>query len=78
MSEISIDIEEEKENKNLKRRELVLTVNHESDPTPTRDQIRKDSFEDSTSSTASHASAVISVGGLSTSIFSSNSGIFPS
>ncbi len=40
MSEISIDIEEEKENKLLNRRELVLTVHHESGPTPTREQIK--------------------------------------
>ncbi len=40
MSDISIDIEEEKENKLLKRRELVLTVHHELGPTPNRDQIK--------------------------------------
>ncbi|MFO8110532.1 MAG: 30S ribosomal protein S24e [Thermoplasmata archaeon] len=40
MSDISIDIEEEKENKLLNRRELVLTVHHDLGPTPDRGQIK--------------------------------------
>lgn len=40
MSEISIEIEEEKENKLLNRRELVLSVHHGLEPTPNRDQIK--------------------------------------
>ncbi len=40
MTEIKIDIESEKENKLLNRRELTLRVSHKGEPTPTRKTVR--------------------------------------
>ncbi len=40
MTEIEIDIESEKENKLLNRRELTLRVYHKGQPTPTRKTVR--------------------------------------
>jgi len=40
MSESEIEIEEEKENKLLKRRELIFVVTHADNPVPSRDGMR--------------------------------------
>jgi len=40
MSEITVEIESEVENKLLKRRELILRVHHTSSPTPERDVVK--------------------------------------
>ncbi len=41
MSESEIEIKEEKENKLLSRRELVLVISHGTNPIPSRDDLRK-------------------------------------
>lgn len=40
MADIEVEIEEEKENKLLKRRDMTVRVYHEADPTPTRATIK--------------------------------------
>ncbi len=40
MSELEIEIEEEKENKLLNRRDLVFIVTHGNSPIPSRDRMR--------------------------------------
>jgi len=40
MSESEIEIKEEKENKLLSRRELVLVISHGTNPIPSRDDLR--------------------------------------
>jgi len=40
MSESEIEIKEEKENKLLNRRELVLVISHGTNPIPSRDDIK--------------------------------------